>query len=126
MIRQTGDCSVGQTGQVIIWRPVATYALVVTAQFAGLWLVWRAVPEDRDWLWIAVGLAALAGYVVVAARSSDVSFVRVVAVYGVLFAGTCLAWGVAAHGERPDVFDAAGTMLCLAGAGSLAMLAPLD
>lgn len=107
---------------MIVARAVAVFASVVAAEVAGIWLVWRAVPQDHDWLWIAIALAALAAYVVVVASSPDPLFHRIAAGYGAVFAGLALAWGMALHGEPPDRFDAAGTLLCLAGAGALAIL----
>jgi small multidrug resistance family-3 protein len=109
-----------QTRAVINVRPLVTCAAVLAAQIAGLWLVWRAVPEDDSWILATIGLAALAVYVAAAARSPDAPFAHVVAVYGTLFAVACLVYGMALHGQTPDIFDATGTVLCLGGAGTLA------
>jgi small multidrug resistance family-3 protein len=111
---------------VTVVRPIAVYVLTLAAEILGLWLVWRAAPDDSALAEIGVVLGLLAAYVVMAAGFSDALFVRIVAVYGVLFALVCLGWGMAMHGERPDAFDAAGTCLCLAGAATLVAFAPRD
>ena len=58
------------------------------------------------------GLAA-AGFV--ATFQDDPHFGRILAAYGGIFVAGSLAWGVILDGFRPDRYDIAGALICLAG-----------
>jgi small multidrug resistance family-3 protein len=53
----------------------------------------------------------------------DNNFGRVLAAYGGIFVAGSLGWGMVVDGFRPDRFDLAGALLCLAGVGVI-MFAP--
>ena len=59
----------------------------------------------------------------VAAFQPDAHFGRVLAAYGGVFIAGSLVWGVIADGFRPDRWDIAGAVICLAGVGII-MYAP--
>jgi small multidrug resistance family-3 protein len=107
---------------MIFARLAVPLVVAVSAQVAGVWLVWRAVPDDHGWMLVAAGVIALSVYVAVAARSSHSPFVGIVAAYGAVFLVACLAWGMTLHGEVPDEYDASGAALCICGAGAVALL----
>jgi small multidrug resistance family-3 protein len=73
--------------------------------------------------WIAAGVVALAGYGFVATFQPDPHFGRILAAYGGVFVAGSLLWGVVADGFRPDRWDLAGAVICLAGVGVI-MYAP--
>jgi small multidrug resistance family-3 protein len=59
----------------------------------------------------------------VATLQPSPDFGRVLAAYGGVFVAGSLAWGVLVDGFRPDRWDVAGALICLAGV-ALIMYAP--
>ncbi|WP_432522124.1 YnfA family protein [Kineococcus sp. SYSU DK006] len=104
-------------------RSLALFALAALAEIGGAWLVWQGVREHRGWLWIGAGVIALGLYGFVATLQPEAEFGRVLAAYGGIFVAGSLAWGVLVDGFRPDRFDVAGALVCLAGVG-VVMYAP--
>jgi small multidrug resistance family-3 protein len=104
-------------------RSVALFVIAAVAEIGGAYLMWQAVKEGRGALYAVAGAAALAGYGAVAALQPDANFGRVLAAYGGVFIVGSLLWGVLFDGFRPDRFDVAGALVCLAGV-ALIMYAP--
>jgi drug/metabolite transporter superfamily protein YnfA len=67
-------------------------------------------------------IAALAAYGFVATFQDDPNFGRILAAYGGVFVAGSLVWGVL-DGFRPDHYDIAGAVICLAGVAVI-MYAP--
>lgn len=105
------------------FRSMALFAAAAVAEIGGVWLVWQAVREGRAWWWAAIGGVALVVYGVIAAAQGDPNFGRVLAAYGGVFVAGSLLWGVLLDGFRPDRYDLAGALVCLAGVGII-MYAP--
>ncbi len=110
-------------GGMSLARSLALFALAALAEIGGAWLVWQGVREHRGWLWIGAGVIALGLYGFVATLQPEAEFGRVLAAYGGIFVAGSLAWGVLVDGFRPDRFDVAGALVCLAGVG-VVMYAP--
>lgn len=104
-------------------KSIALFVLAAIAEIGGAWLVWQGVREGRGWLWALGGVLALGAYGFAATLQDEVHFGRVLAAYGGVFVAGSLAWGVVADGFRPDRYDIAGAIVCLAGVG-LIMYAP--
>ena len=102
---------------------LALFALAALAEIGGAWLVWQGTREHRGALFIGAGIVSLGAYGFVATLQDDNNFGRVLAAYGGIFVAGSLGWGMVADGFRPDRFDLAGAMLCLAGVGVI-MFAP--
>jgi small multidrug resistance family-3 protein len=96
-------------------RTLALFAVAAVAEIGGAWLVWQGLREHRGAAWVGAGIAALAGYGVVATLQEDAHFGRILAAYGGVFVAGSLAWGVVADGFRPDRWDYAGAAVCLLG-----------
>jgi small multidrug resistance family-3 protein len=77
--------------------------------------VWQGVREHRGWIWTGTGVVALGLYGFVARLQHDDNFGRVLAAYGGIFVAGSIAWGMVADGYRPDRWDVAGALICLAG-----------
>jgi small multidrug resistance family-3 protein len=112
----------GRVGGVTI-RSIAVFVLAALLEIGGAWLVWQGLREHRGWLWVGLGMVALALYGVVTTLQPDAPFGRVLAAYGGVFVAGSLLWAVVADGFRPDRFDLLGAAVCLAGV-SLVMYAP--
>lgn len=108
---------------MIVAKSVALFVLAAIAEIGGAWLIWQGVREHRGYGWVCFGIAALAGYGFVATLQPDAHFGRILAAYGGVFVAGSLLWGMALDGFRPDRWDVAGAVVCLAGVG-LIMYAP--
>jgi small multidrug resistance family-3 protein len=100
---------------VSVLRALLLFALAAVAEMGGAWLVWQGVREHRGAAWVGAGIAALGAYGFVATLQEDPHFGRILAAYGGIFVAGSLAWGIAAHGFRPDRCDYRGAAVCLAG-----------
>jgi small multidrug resistance family-3 protein len=96
-------------------RSVLLFGLAALAEIGGAWLVWQGVREHRGLAWIGAGVVALGAYGFVATLQPAPHFGRILAAYGGVFVAGSLAWGMVLDGFRPDRFDIAGSLLCLAG-----------
>ncbi|GAA1847483.1 YnfA family protein [Actinomadura bangladeshensis] len=100
---------------MLVARSIALFAVAAVLEIGGAWLVWQGVREHRGWLWAGAGLIALGLYGFAATFQPDAHFGRVLAAYGGIFVAGSILWGVVADGYRPDRFDIAGALICLAG-----------
>ncbi|MDA4891928.1 YnfA family protein [Streptomyces sp. MS2A] len=100
---------------MLIARSIALFVVAALFEIGGAWLVWQGLREHKGWVWIGAGVVALGLYGVVATCQSDDDFGRILAAYGGIFVAGSIAWGMVADGYRPDRFDAAGALVCLAG-----------
>ncbi|MGW6689599.1 YnfA family protein [Streptomyces sp. NPDC054961] len=98
-----------------IARSAALFVLAALLEIGGAWLVWQGVRAHRGWAWIGAGVIALGLYGCVATLQPAGDFARVLAAYGGVFVAGSLLWGVVADGYRPDRWDVAGALVCLAG-----------
>ncbi len=96
-------------------RSVALFIAAAIAEIGGAWLVWQGVREHRGPVWIGAGIIALGIYGFIATLQPDNNFGRILAAYGGVFVAGSLAWAMVADNFRPDRFDIAGAVLCLAG-----------
>ena len=106
-----------------VLRSLVLFGVAAVAEIGGAWLVWQGVREQRGVLWVLGGIVALGAYGFVATLQPDPNFGRILAAYGGVFVAGSLAWGVLLDGFRPDRWDLAGALVCLAGVG-LIMYAP--
>ncbi|MCK8681159.1 MULTISPECIES: YnfA family protein [Streptomyces] len=105
---------------MLIARSVALFVLAALCEIGGAWLVWQGVrggagEAGRGWLWIGAGVVALGAYGFVATLQPEGDFGRILAAYGGVFVAGSILWAMAADGYRPDRFDVAGALICLAG-----------
>ena len=108
---------------VTVARSLLLFALAALAEIGGAWLVWQGWREHRGLWWIAAGIIALGAYGFIATLQPDPNFGRILAAYGGVFVAGSLAWGMALDGFRPDRYDVAGALICLAGVAVI-MYAP--
>ncbi|KLL13112.1 MULTISPECIES: YnfA family protein [Protofrankia] len=108
---------------MLVLRTVLLFVLAALAEIGGAWLVWQGIREHRGVTFVCGGLMSLCVYGFVATLQEEAAFGRVLAAYGGVFVASSLAWGVVADGYRPDRYDIAGALVCLAGVG-LIMFAP--
>jgi small multidrug resistance family-3 protein len=121
--RARGCDAVRRGGGAMTGRSILLFALAALLEIGGAWLVWQGVREHKGWVWIGLGVVALGLYGFVATLQPDAHFGRILAAYGGVFVAGSLAWGMVVDGFRPDRWDVAGALLCLAGV-ALIMYAP--
>ncbi|MGW2279282.1 YnfA family protein [Streptomyces sp. NPDC001770] len=100
---------------MLVARSAALFVVAALFEIGGAWLVWQGIREHRGWAWIGAGVIALGVYGAVATLQSDDNFGRILAAYGGVFVAGSIAWGMVADGYRPDRWDVAGALICLAG-----------
>ncbi|MER7544675.1 YnfA family protein [Actinomadura sp.] len=100
---------------MLVARSIALFAVAAVLEIGGAWLVWQGLREQRGWLWVGAGAGALGLYGFAATFQPDAHFGRVLAAYGGVFVAGSILWGAVADGYRPDRFDIAGALVCLAG-----------
>ncbi|MCX5396928.1 YnfA family protein [Streptomyces sp. NBC_00102] len=108
---------------MLVARSAALFLVAALFEIGGAWLVWQGIREHRGWAWIGAGVIALGVYGAVATLQSDDNFGRILAAYGGVFVAGSIAWGMVADGYRPDRYDVAGALICLAGMAMI-MYAP--
>ncbi|MGH3329415.1 MAG: YnfA family protein [Streptomycetales bacterium] len=106
-----------------VLRSVLLFVVAALAEIGGAWLVWEGYREQRGLWFILGGVLALGAYGFVATFQPDPHFGRILAAYGGVFVAGSLLWGVVFDGFRPDRYDLAGAVLCLAGVAVI-MYAP--
>jgi small multidrug resistance family-3 protein len=104
-------------------KSAVLFAVAALLEIGGAWLVWQGVREHRGLLWAGLGALALGAYGFVATLQPDAHFGRILAAYGGVFVAGSLAWGMVFDGFRPDRWDIAGALICLAGV-AIIMYAP--
>jgi small multidrug resistance family-3 protein len=104
-------------------RSIALFVAAAIAEIGGAYLMWQAIKDGRGVLFALAGAVALTGYGAIAALQPDAHFGRVLAAYGGVFIVGSLLWGVVFDGFRPDRYDVAGALACLAGVAVI-MYAP--
>ena len=101
-------------------RSIALFILAGLFEIGGGYLVWLWLPQQRSWLVGLCGMSVLALYGIVPTfQPAQHPFGRVYAAYGAVFIALSALWGWWVDGQRPDLRDAAGTAVCLAGAAIL-------
>ncbi|MFD6135195.1 YnfA family protein [Isoptericola sp. NPDC060257] len=106
-----------------VLRSILLFLAAAVFEIGGAWLVWQGVREHRGWIWIGAGVVALGAYGFFASLQPDAHFGRILAAYGGVFVAGSLVWGMVVDGFRPDRWDVAGALLCLAGVAVI-MYAP--
>jgi small multidrug resistance family-3 protein len=106
-----------------IIRSLLLFAVAALAEIGGAWLVWQTAREHRSAWFAAAGVVALGAYGFVAAFQPDPHFGRILAAYGGVFVAGSLGWAVVVDRFRPDRYDLAGALICLAGV-AIIMYAP--
>ena len=95
---------------------LALYIAAAVAEIAGCFAFWAVVRLGRSALWLAPGVAALAGFAFLLTRVDAPAAGRAFAAYGGVYIAASLLWLYAIEGVVPDRWDVTGAGVCLAGA----------
>ena len=99
------------------------YAAAALAEIAGCFAFWAWWRLGKSALWLAPGIISLILFAWLLAQVDSAAAGRTYAAYGGIYIMASLCWLWLAEGLRPDKWDMAGALICLAGA-SLILLGP--
>lgn len=94
----------------------AIYAAAALAEIAGCFAFWAWLRLDKPAWWLAPGLISLALFAWLLTLVESEAAGRAYAAYGGIYIVASLLWLWLAEGLRPDRWDIAGGIICLAGA----------
>jgi small multidrug resistance family-3 protein len=101
----------------------AIYAAAALAEIAGCFSFWAWLRLDRSIWWVAPGMLSLALFAGLLTRIEAPEAGRAFTAYGGVYIVASLLWLWRVEGMRPDRWDLAGGLVCLAGA-SLILFGP--
>jgi len=87
------------------------------AEIAGCYAVWAWLRLERSPLWLLPGAASLALFAFLLTKIDAPAAGRAYSAYGGVYVALSLLWLLVVERVRPDRWDLAGAMLCIAGAG---------
>jgi small multidrug resistance family-3 protein len=92
------------------------YVAAAFAEIAGCFAVWAHLRKDASVWWLLPGGLALGCFAYLLTRVDSAAAGRAYAAYGGVYIAASLIWLWAIEGVRPDRWDFAGSVICLAGA----------
>ncbi|KPF46926.1 YnfA family protein [Rhizobium sp. AAP43] len=95
---------------------VLIYMAAALAEISGCFAFWAWLKLDRSVVWALPGLAALGLFAWLLTLVPADAAGRAFAAYGGVYIAASLIWLWLVEGQRPDRFDLAGALVCLAGA----------
>lgn len=97
-------------------QTAAVYIIAAFAEIAGCFAVWAWLRKSAAVWWLIPGALALALFAYFLTRVDSAAAGRAYAAYGGVYIAASLAWLWAVEGVKPDRWDMAGALICLAGA----------
>ena len=92
------------------------FLLAALGEIAGCFAFWHVVRLGGSPRWLMAGIASLAAFAYALTFVEAEAAGRAFAAYGGIYILSSLLWMWSVEGVRPDRWDAAGAVLCLAGA----------
>lgn len=92
------------------------FLFAALGEIAGCFAFWHVVRLGGAPLWLLAGVASLSAFAYALTFVDAPAAGRVFAAYGGIYIVSSLVWMWVVEGVRPDRWDAAGALLCLAGA----------
>lgn len=99
------------------------FLFAALAEIAGCFAFWAWLRSGHSVLWLGPGVASLILFAWLLTLSPAEFAGRTYAVYGGIYIVASLGWLWAFEGQRPDLWDLAGAVICLSGA-ALILWAP--
>ena len=95
---------------------LVVYTCAALAEIAGCFAFWSWLRSGNSALWLFPGMISLAAFAWLLTLSPADQAGRAYAAYGGLYIVASILWMWAIEGHAPDVWDALGAVVCLAGA----------
>ncbi len=94
---------------------IFAYIGAAVAEIAGCFAFWAWLRLDKPIWWLGPGLVSLAVFAYLLTLVQSEMAGRAYAAYGGIYIAASLVWLWAIESTRPDRWDVAGGVLCLAG-----------
>ncbi|MGJ5047577.1 YnfA family protein [Bradyrhizobium oligotrophicum] len=91
------------------------FAGAAVLEIGGCFAFWAWLRLGHSPLWLLPGMVALAGFAYLPTLADSPLSGRAYAAYGGIYITSALLWGWLVEDHRPDLWDAAGALICLAG-----------
>lgn len=98
---------------------LAIYSGAALAEIAGCFAVWIWMRQGASPLWLVPGILSLAVFAWLLTLAPSDFAGRAYAAYGGVYIAASLVWLWAVEKQRPDNWDLAGALLCVAGAATI-------
>lgn len=95
---------------------ILVYAAAALAEIAGCFAFWAWLRLDRSPWWLVPVVLSLALFAYLLTLSESEAAGRAYAAYGGVYILASILWLWIAESRRPDLWDATGAAICLAGA----------
>lgn len=92
------------------------YLIAALAEIAGCFAFWHVARLGGSFWWLVAGMVSLAVFAWALTLVESDAAGRAFAAYGGIYIVSSLVWMWAVEHVRPDRWDVAGGLLCLAGA----------
>jgi small multidrug resistance family-3 protein len=99
-----------------VWMTGLIYLGAAACEIGGSFAFWAWLRLGKSVFWILPGGVALVLFAVLLTRIESAFAGRAFAAYGGVYIAASLFWLWAVEGTRPDRWDVAGGLICLAGA----------
>ena len=99
-----------------VWPTLALYGAAALTEIAGCFAFWAWARLGRSLWWTLPGVASLCLFAWLLTRADAEFAGRAYAAYGGVYIAASLLWLWLVEGARPDRWDTAGALVCLAGA----------
>ena len=97
------------------FKPLAIYIFAAIAEIAGCYSVWCVVKLARSPVWLIPGAISLCLFAWLLTLIDTPAAGRAYAAYGAIYIAASIGWLWMIEKHRPDLWDLAGLLLCLAG-----------
>lgn len=95
---------------------LALYITAALAEIAGCFAFWAWLRLGRSPLWLVPGTLSLVAFATLLTLVPAAQAGRAFAAYGGVYIAASIGWLWLVEGRRPDLWDASGALVCLAGA----------
>lgn len=100
-------------------KPLAIYLLAAIAEIAGCYSLWSVLKLGRSPLWLIPGAISLCLFAWLLTLIDTPAAGRAYAAYGAIYIAGSIGWLWLVEKNRPDMWDVAGLVLCLAGSATI-------
>lgn len=96
-------------------KALTIYVIAAVCEIAGCYSVWAVLKLNKPVWWLVPGMVALAAFAWLLTLIDTAAAGRAYAAYGAIYIAASLGWMWWIEKQRPDLWDAGGLVLCLAG-----------
>ncbi len=95
---------------------IAYYIVAAVAEIGGCFAFWAWLRLGKSIYWIFPGIASLIAFAFLLTRIESMFAGRTFAAYGGVYILASILWLWVIEGQRPDIWDILGAVICIVGA----------